>query len=121
MEKTESILHYWFGNAEKEALPSEHRSWVWFGEDASLDAEMKDLFEEDLLKAIQGDYEDWKQTPRGILALIILLDQFPRHIYRHTSKAFEHDNKALQGCLQGVEHSYDHQLSLIERVFFIFH
>lgn len=118
MEKIETILHYWFGNAEKTALPSEHRIWIWFSGDPSLDTEIKDLFQEDLLKAEGGDYEHWQQTPRGSLALIVLLDQFSRHIYRNTPKAFEQDSKALHACLQGVEASYDHQLSLIERVFF---
>jgi uncharacterized protein (DUF924 family) len=120
MERIETILHYWFGNAEKTTLPSEHRTWMWFSGDASLDDEIKTQFQGDLNKAIHGGYNHWKETPRGFLALIILLDQFSRHIYRHTPKAFEQDKKALQLCLEGVELSYDHQLSLIERVFFYF-
>jgi len=120
MERIETILHYWFGNAEKSALPSERRTWIWFSGDSSLDAEIKAQFQPDLQKAIRGSYDHWKETPRGFLALIILLDQFSRHIYRHTPKAFEQDSKALQLCLQGVEVSFDHQLSLMERVFFYF-
>jgi uncharacterized protein (DUF924 family) len=120
MEQMEAILHYWFGNAEKTALPSEHRTWVWFSGDSSLDVEIKMKFQDDLQKAMDGGYDHWKQTPRGFLALIILFDQFSRHIFRHTPKAFEQDSKALQLCLQGVEFSYDHQLSLIERLFFYF-
>lgn len=120
MERIDSILHYWFGNAEKTTLPSEHRTWVWFSGDASLDAEIKAQFQTDLERAIAGKYDHWKTTPRGFLALIILFDQFSRHIYRHTPKAFEQDAKALQLCLEGVELAYDHQLSLMERVFFYF-
>jgi uncharacterized protein (DUF924 family) len=120
MERIETVLHYWFGNAEKSTLPSEHRTWVWFSGDPGLDVEIKTQFGQDLQNAVQGQYEHWKETPRGLLALVILLDQFPRHIYRRTPKAFEQDAKALQLCLEGVERSYDHQLSLMERVFFYF-
>jgi uncharacterized protein (DUF924 family) len=120
MEKIDTILHYWFGNAEKTALPSEHRTWVWFSGDASLDAEIKRQFQDDVQQAISGAYDHWKETPRGLLALIILLDQFSRHIFRNTPMAFAQDAQALQLCLQGIEYSYDHELSLIERTFFYF-
>src|SRR5690348_2435252 len=115
IDRIEAILHYWFGNAERTALPSEHRSWIWFSGDSAIDAEIKEQFQEDYTEAVQGNCHAWSKTPRGSLALIILLDQFSRHLYRHMPQAFEHDKKALEICLQGVEHSYDHQLSLIER------
>jgi|JI102314A2RNA_FD_contig_81_267391_length_2597_multi_3_in_0_out_0_1 uncharacterized protein (DUF924 family) len=120
MEQIDSILHYWFGNAEKEALPSEHRIWIWFSHDLSLEAEVKNRFEENLLSAAQGKYDDWKDSPRGGLALIILLDQFSRRIYYNSPMSFAQDSKALRVCLDGIDQSYDHQLSLIERVFFYF-
>jgi uncharacterized protein (DUF924 family) len=56
----------------------------------------------------------------GILALIILLDQFPRHLYRQTPSAFAQDQKALNLCLAGIQNEFDHLLSLIERVFFYY-
>lgn len=119
-DQIETILHYWFGNVEKTALPSEHRSWIWFSGDETIDTEIKTQFLDLFYQAVRGELESWRKAPRGSLALIILLDQFSRHIYRHSPSAFEQDKKALEICLQGVEHSFDHQLSLIERVFFYF-
>ncbi len=120
IDRIEAILHYWFGNAERMALPSEHRTWIWFSGDQAIDGEIKQQFQQDYKSAVQGSHDLWRKTPRGSLALIILLDQFSRHIHRHLPQAFEQDKQALEICLQGVEHSYDHQLSLIERVFFYF-
>lgn len=112
------ILHYWFGAPEKETLPSEHATWIWFSSDAELDKEITLLFQGALEKAIAGEYNEWAHTPRGALALIILLDQISRHVYRGTPQSFAQDARALEVCLESIEHSLDHQLSLIERVFF---
>jgi uncharacterized protein (DUF924 family) len=120
MDRIDAILHYWFGHAEESALPSEHRTWVWFSGDTAVDAEIKEGFYEDFAKALRGDFNAWEKTPRGCLALIILFDQFSRHIYRHTAQAYEYDRKSLEICLKGIEHQFDHKLSLIERVFFYF-
>lgn len=120
MDRIETVLHYWFGHVEETALPSEHRTWVWFSGDPVVDSEIKEKFSEDHQQAIAGHYLDWQNSPHGLLAIIILLDQFSRHIYRNSSQAFAQDNKALELCLQGIEQQYDHRLSLIERVFFYF-
>lgn len=118
--RVDTILHHWFGNAENTSFPSEERTAAWFGGDVETDKDIKRLFAADVIKAANGDYAEWEQIPRSLLALIILLDQFPRHLYRGAAGAFEHDSKALSLCLKGIEHSYDHELSLIERVFFYF-
>ncbi len=120
MDRIDEILHYWFGHVEETALPSEHRTKIWFSGEASVDAEIKEKFMEDYEKALRGEYADWEKSPRGCLALIILFDQFSRHIYRHTAQAFAQDPKAVALCLKGIEHQYDHLLSLMERVFFYF-
>lgn len=120
MGRDEKILHYWFGHAEESALPSTHRTWVWFSADPVIDAEIKELFHEDYENAISDKYQDWEEAPHSTLALIVLLDQFSRHIYRHTAKAFAQDRKALDVCLHGIEKQHDHKLSLLERAFYYF-
>lgn len=120
MDRIDEILQYWFGTIEETTIPSEHRTHIWFRGDPEVDKEIKEKFYGDFVKAVRGDYEDWKQTPRGCLALIILFDQFSRHIYRGTAQAFEQDHVALQLCLTGIDQQFDHRLSLIERVFFYF-
>lgn len=119
-QRIEEILHYWFGHVEETALPSEHRTQIWFGHTPEVDQEIKEKFSDDFNKAIHDEYKQWENSPRGCLALIILLDQFPRHLFRREAQAFSQDQKALSICLQGIERQHDHMLSLIERVFFYF-
>ena len=120
MDRIDNALHYWFGHVEETSLPSEHRTWVWFSSDPVVDAEIKEKFQEDFDKILNGEHADWENTPRGNLALIIFLDQFSRHIHRNTMKAYTQDAKALALCLKGIENQHDHMLSLMERAFFYF-
>ena len=116
----EEILVFWFGRVEQTVVPTEHRARVWFGEDKKIDAEIQARFGMVLDDALAGRLKDWEKTPRGQLALIIVLDQFSRHIYRNSPEAFEQDGKALEVCLKGLREDADHSLSLIERVFYYF-
>jgi len=118
-ERIDDILSFWFGD-ESNVLPSASRTELWFGSKPETDAEIRKKFAADVQKASQGEYDEWFLEPRGTLALIILLDQFPRHIFRNTAKAYDYDQKALDFCLQGVQKEFDHAISLIERVFFYF-
>lgn len=119
-EKIDEILSFWFGHVEETIVPSENRARIWFGESAEIDAEIKEKFSSTLEAAIRGECSDWEALPRGRLALAILLDQFSRHIYRNDAKAYEQDEKALEICMDGIRDETDHELSLIERVFFYF-
>lgn len=118
--KIEEILNFWFGHVEETIVPSEKRARIWFGEGTDIDNEIKSHFTTSLEKAIAGEYSGWAKTPRGRLALIILLDQFSRHVYRNTPKAYEQDEAALSICMEGLSEEDDHELSLIERVFYYF-
>jgi uncharacterized protein (DUF924 family) len=62
--------------------------------------------------------DEWSNTPRGCLALIVLLDQFSRNVYRSTPLSFEADPKALQLTLRGIEKHFDEKLSLEQRSVF---
>ncbi|MCB1827754.1 MAG: DUF924 domain-containing protein [Coxiellaceae bacterium] len=119
-EKIEDILSFWFGHVEETIVPSENRARIWFGESVEIDAEIKSRFSEVYDAALMGECDSWMETGRGQLALIILLDQFSRHIFRNTPKAYEQDERALAICVDGIKRELDHDLSLIERVFFYF-
>lgn len=120
MDRYEEILKFWFGHVEQTIVPSETRARIWFGDSPEVDNDIKQKFSQDLDHAIQGHHVEWEKHPRGQLALIIMLDQFSRHIFRETSKAFAQDDYALSICVQGMSKDEDHHLSLIERVFYYF-
>lgn len=114
----DEVLHYWFGNVNDATLPSPERTRLWFSVNPEADHHITELFQEDIEKAIQGEYHGWENTSHGRLALIILLDQFSRNVYRGQVKAFSQDQEALHLCIEGIKLGHDHTLSLIERAFF---
>ncbi len=112
------ILDFWFGNLEhlSNNLPS--RLQMWFQQDDKLDLEISDKFQTILEKAGQGEFLGWKDNPRGRLALILILDQFPRHIFRGSHMAFQYDPLALALAIEGIELGHDKKLTAFERTFF---
>jgi uncharacterized protein (DUF924 family) len=67
---------------------------LWFGKSNDTEIETKTRFGTFVAAALTGVYDEWKKTPRGCLALMILVDQFPRNIYRHTVQSFAGDKIA---------------------------
>jgi len=117
-ERIETILSFWFQERGPSAPQIDRRMDIWFGEDAVFDHEIERRFADDVEAASQGRLDHWAAVPRGRLALIILLDQFRRNIYRGTKEAFALDKKALKLCVEGAMDKKDSGLSPIEKVFF---
>lgn len=112
------LLDFWFGDLGHADLPTSDRTNLWFGENEQLKTNMLDIFKKEYEDAVAGKLTKWAESPRGRLALIILLDQFSRSLYRNSPKAFEFDLTAQDLCLGGLEEKMDQSLTLIERVFF---
>ncbi len=118
MDRAHALLEFWFGDLGHADLPTSDRTNLWFGENEKLKESLLETFKDEYELAIQGKLAFWEASPRGRLALIILLDQFSRCLHRNSGKAFLYDDKAQQLCLDGIQESMDHALTLIERVFF---
>ena len=116
--RIETILSFWFREQELSAPQVDHRMDIWFGEDPVFDHEIEREFADDVAAASEGRLDHWAHNARGRLALILLLDQFRRNIYRGTAKAFSHDKLALKLCVEGAMEKKDNGLSPIEKVFF---
>ena len=116
--RIDAILAFWFKEHQLSAPQIDRRMDIWFGEDAAFDHEIRQTFSTDVDKASEGKLEHWAEEPRGRLALILLLDQFRRNIYRGTAKAYEKDKAALKLCVEGAMQKKDRGLTPIQRVFF---
>jgi uncharacterized protein (DUF924 family)/diadenosine tetraphosphate (Ap4A) HIT family hydrolase len=114
----ERILDFWFGPPQADGFALGAYVQRWFAADAQFDLEIRTGFGALLERALQGDLDHWAATPRGRLALIVLLDQFTRNLNRHRGAAFAGDARAQQLALEGVQLGLDRELSLDERVFF---
>ncbi len=115
--RSEQICDYWFGEII-DGNSREDRSALWFGGGEAVDGEIRARFEADLLAAEAGELEHWAEQPRGRLALILLLDQFPLNIYRGSARAYDFEAAALRHCLAGLATGQDTELAAIERTFF---
>jgi uncharacterized protein (DUF924 family) len=103
------IIQFWFS--------PETRSY-WFVASDAFDAKVRERFGTLSEHASSGDLDDWARTPEGSLALILLLDQVPRNIRRHTAQAFQSDDKALALAKKAVSAGFDRSLAKDERLFF---
>jgi len=90
---------------------------AWFAGDAAFDGECV-RFEQAHMAAARGEHEDWLQTSDGALALMILLDQIPRNIYRGTGHAFATDGLARRYALRAIEAGHDQPVEPALRAFF---
>jgi len=116
--RIDAVLAFWFEEKELSAPQIDGRMDIWFGEDPVFDLEIIKEFSDDVDRASEGKLDHWANEPRGRLALILLLDQFRRNIYRNTADAFSCDKQALKLCVEGAMEKKDKGLSPIERVFF---
>ena len=116
--RIEAILSFWFKEQELSAPQIDRRMDIWFGEDSVFDHEIEKEFSDDVDSASEGKLDHWAAEPHGRLALIILIDQFRRNIYRNSAKAFSKDRLALKLCVEGAVEKKDKRLTPIQRVFF---
>lgn len=116
--RIDAILAFWFREQALSAPQIDRRMDIWFGEDEVFDLECKKDFSDDVDKASEGQLDHWAHKPHGRLALILLLDQFRRNIYRNTAEAFAMDKAALKLCIEGVMEKKDQGLTPIQRAFF---
>jgi uncharacterized protein (DUF924 family) len=108
----EAILAFWF--AEGRNTPRK----AWFVTDAEFDAAIRDRFGALLNPAREGALDGWAERPAGALALLVLLDQFPRNLHRGSPQAFGSDAHARAMARQAVlARGLDRALTPTERVF----
>ena len=117
-ETIEKILEFWFGGFPDAYSADLTRQNMWFEEGHKYDQEIFIKFGDVYQRAVEGELAHWLDMPRGRLAVIILLDQFSRHIHRGYPEAFAQDEKAQEICLEGIGAGDDLNMHPIERSFF---
>lgn len=106
--KHEDILNFWFGQLSPED---------WFKKNPNLDHQITDSFLEVYQKAAQGELFIWRESMEGRLAEIIVLDQFPRNMFRDHPKSFQHDSLALILSQEACDLPAAKELPSIKRAF----
>ncbi|KAB2844100.1 MAG: DUF924 domain-containing protein [Burkholderiales bacterium] len=115
MPLAQTVLDFWFGvpGSPEHGKPRE----CWFRKDADFDAAIRARFGSVVSEALAGGLVDWAGDPRSALALLVLLDQFPRNLFRLSAEAFAGDARARVLAREIVAARWDGGLAPVERVF----
>jgi uncharacterized protein (DUF924 family) len=116
-ETVEEILEFWFGEADAAGRFEQRPEWFSSTPDPGFDAEVRGRFLKSHELAASGKLGDWGEDPRGSLALLLLLDQFPRNMFRGTARAYATDAEALRVADHAVSAGMDQELPPIWRWF----
>lgn len=100
------VLEFWFADKAR-----------WWKKDPAFDAEIRERFGELHAAILRGQWEALRETARGALAYVIVLDQFSRNMFRGTARSFASDTQALEAARAAVERGLDRELSVSERGF----
>ncbi len=116
---TDKVLEFWFGAPDDAAFGTSRN--IWWTPCLAYDASIRSCFLADHERAAAGGLDDLRETPRGTLALIIMLDQFPRNMFRGTPRMYATDAKALATARRaldaGIDPGIEEALIPIERLF----
>ena len=113
------VHRFWFGEVDDWAGCAARNNERWFARGHELDAEIRERFGALVETAAAGEREHWRHDAAGALALVLCLDQFPRHVHRGTAAAFAHDAQALAICTAAVDSGLAAGLSDVEQAFFL--
>ncbi len=116
-ESAAALLELWLGPEAERDAPTAEIQARWFAKDAAFDAELERKFGELHARASRGALDSWSATPRGRIALVILLDQLSRNLCRSSGRSFANDAKALALAKQGLALGVDRELAGSERYF----
>ena len=116
-ETVQSILQFWFGDSASARQSNDLKSALWWSKDEDIDGEITKRFATVTDEIFEGMLSEWLDTPAGVLASIICLDQFPRNMYRGRARCYSYDAMALQHAKSLVKRNLDQELDSIHRVF----
>jgi uncharacterized protein (DUF924 family) len=116
-ERGEALLAFWLGPLDADGLATPEHQARWFAVDPAFDDALRRRFGALHEEARAGRLDRWAETPRGRLALVILLDQLSRNLHRGRADAFSADAHALALTRGAVARGEDRDLALCERVF----
>ena len=116
-ETIDDIHAFWFGELDETGMCVADRNPLWFASSAETDETCRSRFGHWVEQAVAGELDDFVDTDDGLIALIVLLDQFTRNIYRGTAQAFSGDTRALAIAQRTIRSGRHLRLPAIHQVF----
>lgn len=109
MEQAKTVLDFWLQELSQDD---------WYSGAPEVDAKIRDRFSDTWAAAKAGELQNWQSMPKGILAYLIVTDQFSRNMFRDDPRAFATDGRALVAAIRAIHHKLDLQVAEPERQFF---
>ena len=113
----EAVHNFWFGDLDKAGLSAPSQHGLWFRKSDDTDQHCRAQFGNLVDLAVAGELQYWPDSDAGLVALVLLLDQFTRNIYRDTPAAFAGDARALALAMDAIDSGRHSRLPAIHRVF----
>jgi len=110
-----AVMDFWFGSPDSAGFGRPRAAW--FRRDPAFDADIRARFLADQELAASGAYDGLAAAPSGALALILMLDQFPRNLFRGSARAFACDSAARRVAAQVIDAGWDRAMRTVERLF----
>ncbi len=117
MDVISRVLEFWYDQDALDLAADGDYRMAWFKKDDAFDEAIRNQFVTDVTAAANGKLDDIRETAAGVLALCILLDQFPRNLYRGSPQAFAADSIALETAKDAIARGLDHELGKTRRMF----
>lgn len=117
MTDIDRVLQFWLEPKPQTPEAIAAKGALWFGGNAEQDRQIRVQFGHLVEQARNGELSSWAETPRGRLALIILLDQFSRNVYRGNPQSYSADAQSLALAIEGYESGAFAHLDSIEQMF----
>ena len=117
MSRPSEIRDFWLDGVDSQGVPSASTLQRWFAGGSEVDDAIRVRFGDDVERALAGDLDDWAEEPASRFALTILLDQFPRNLFRGTARSYAGDPRALALVKDLVGRGLDADQPAIERYF----
>jgi uncharacterized protein (DUF924 family) len=115
--RAKAVLEYWFADLDHTPAYFEERNRLWFGAGDEVDEHIRRTFEADLIAAVDGKLDSWRKSPKGSMALIILLDQFSLQLYREQPRSYRQSELALPIAREVIARGWEFALTPAERCF----
>jgi uncharacterized protein (DUF924 family) len=115
-DRARAVLDAWFGPPGDP--DREHQREIWFKSTAEFDSSLRMTFLADYEAAVGGSLRSWEALPEGALALVLLLDQIPRNIFRGTPRAYAADPAARAAAARALDQGFDRVVPPVWRLFF---
>lgn len=113
---TKAVTDFWFGAPGSPEFDQQHAQW--FAKDQGFDQKIHDQFGTAINAAGRGELAPMAKTPEGTVALLVLLDQFTRNIYRDSAGMFSNDHYAIKIADAAIQQGFDLKVSPVMRSFF---